>query len=619
MYDFLLYNLKTGACLAVFYLFYKVLLSRETFHRFNRFLLLAAVAVSFLLPVCVVTVYREVPLPIAGETLPAAAAVQPAALSATFPWERLGGVLFVAGAAAVLLWTGLSLLRVVRMVHSGRRMPLDEDAELVLHDYSLTPFSWMRYIVLSEEDYRENGEGIITHERAHVALRHSLDLLATDLLGCLQWFNPAMWLLRSELRAIHEYEADEAVLRSGVDARTYQMLLIRKAAGRRWCSVANSLNHSKLKNRITMMLRKKSSGWAGAKALFVLPLLGLGLGAFAETVYVFPEDKGTKKKETVQPDSSALSTLSALSTGPGQVRISSTVTSGSEAVQGPRKYIVRVTDSGSGEPLAGVAVIRKGSSQGAVTGVDGTTVLEVGEEGPVELTFTLVGYENLETTVCGSGAAVVSLDIALSRSDYETEEVAEVPHSGRPAPEAAVKEPLCLVNGEVVADPDAVDPADIASVTVYKDAETLAAYRALYGARAERGVIDITLRSKDGTPEVPEEPEEPAKVQQELSGILRIAGDRVTIQSNETGEATRITGQIEQIKLDRDKVSKCLIDGREASWDEVGELNAKDIRSVNLRPAEGSGSERVAVIETRRPKRTPAAYSNGTGSGREGR
>ena len=107
-----------------------------------------------------------------------------------------------------------------------------------------------------------------------------------------------MWLLRRELRAIHEYEADEAVLRSGVDAREYQMLLIRKAAGRRWCSVANSFNHSKLKNRITMMLRKKSSRWNYARALVFLPLVGLALGAFAETVYRVPVDKGTQNSGT---------------------------------------------------------------------------------------------------------------------------------------------------------------------------------------------------------------------------------------------------------------------------------------------------------------------------------
>ena len=161
-----------------------------------------------------------------------------------------------------------------------------------------SPFSWGRYIVVSEQDDDALLRDVLLHEEAHLRLHHSVDLLVADLAGCLQWFNPAMWLLRRELRAIHEYEADEAVLRSGVDAREYQMLLIRKAAGKRWCSVANSFNHSKLKNRITMMLRKKSSRWNYARALVFLPLVGLALGAFAETVYRVPVDKGTQNSGT---------------------------------------------------------------------------------------------------------------------------------------------------------------------------------------------------------------------------------------------------------------------------------------------------------------------------------
>ena len=171
---------------------------------------------------------------------------------------------------------------------------------LVRTDQPVIPFSWYRYIVMSEKDLAENGEAIVLHEKAHLRLRHSFDLLVTDLAGCLQWFNPAMWLLRRELRAIHEYEADEAVLDSGVDARQYQLLLIRKAAGGRWYSVANSFNHSKLKNRITMMLRKRSSRWAGARVLFLLPLTGLALGAFARTAYVFPDDKGKKENVSIR-------------------------------------------------------------------------------------------------------------------------------------------------------------------------------------------------------------------------------------------------------------------------------------------------------------------------------
>ena len=283
MYDLMIYSLKVGVCLAVFYLFFKLLLSRETFHRFNRIVVLGAMLLSFVLPLCVITVYREIPvLP----EIPEGEAVTTAfaePLPEPFPWETLAGAAFLLGAAATLLWTLCSLAGVLRLIRCGSRERLENGAVLVRTERPVTPFSWGRYIVMSERDLAENGDAILLHERAHLRLRHSFDLIVTDVAGCLQWFNPAMWLLRRELRAIHEYEADEAVLDSGVDARSYQMLLIKKAAGGRWYSVANSFNHSKLKNRITMMLRKRSSRWAGARVLFLLPLTGLALGAFART------------------------------------------------------------------------------------------------------------------------------------------------------------------------------------------------------------------------------------------------------------------------------------------------------------------------------------------------
>ena len=349
--DFLTYSLKTALCITVFYLFFKLLLSRETFHAFNRRLVLAATAVSFVLPLCVITVRRTLPAPqvraeaavpiphaavapatavpepaggteplaavptdslsaAAADTAPVtkepAAAVTPAAATNgetrgfDIPWRQVAGVTYLLGVTAVAGLTLRSVMQLRRLTRRGRREKLDNGTTLVRVDGDVTPISWWRNIVISERDLTENGEAILAHERAHIRLRHSLDLLLIDLAGAVQWFNPAMWLLRRDLRAIHEYEADAAVIASGVDARSYQLLLIRKAVGGRWYSIANSFNHSKLKNRITMMSRKKSSQRTRAHALLLLPLAGLALGAFAETVYVRADDKVTKEfSETI--------------------------------------------------------------------------------------------------------------------------------------------------------------------------------------------------------------------------------------------------------------------------------------------------------------------------------
>ena len=344
--DFLTYSLKTALCITVFYLFFKLLLSRETFHAFNRRLVLAATAVSFVLPLCVITVRRTLPAPqvraeaavpiphaavapatavpepaggteplaavptdslsaAAADTAPVtkkpAAAVTPAAATNgetrgfDIPWRQVAGVTYLLGATAVAGLTLRSVMQLRRLTRRGRREKLNDGTTLVRVDGDVTPISWWRNIVISERDLTENGEAILAHERAHIRLRHSLDLLLIDLAGAVQWFNPAMWLLRRDLRAIHEYEADADVIASGVDARSYQLLLIRKAVGGRWYSIANSFNHSKLKNRITMMSRKKSSQRTRARALLLLPLAGLALGAFAETVYVRSDDKVTKE------------------------------------------------------------------------------------------------------------------------------------------------------------------------------------------------------------------------------------------------------------------------------------------------------------------------------------
>lgn len=316
MPTFLLYSLKAAGCLAVFYLFYKLLLSRDTLHRMNRVLLCGVLLLSFLLPLCVITVEKELPgvstagidvIPesyfrrdmvfenrIPDDTRDLMIIEEPEPAPEPFDWGFLLGIIYFAGMFATLGWTVCNIVRVVRMTRRGRRIPLGNGSVLVLSNRIRAPFSWMRYVVMSEEDYACGGGTILVHEQAHQRLGHSWDLLLVDLLGCLQWFNPAMWLLRVELRAVHEYEADEQVLRCGVDAKDYQMLLIKKAVGGRWYSIANSLNHSNLKNRITMMLRKRSSRWARAKALYVLPLACLALGAFAQTSYVLPEDKTTK-------------------------------------------------------------------------------------------------------------------------------------------------------------------------------------------------------------------------------------------------------------------------------------------------------------------------------------
>ena len=281
----IVYSLKVSVFLIAFYLMFKSLMSRETLHRANRFLILGTMVLSFALPFCHLTVSADSPAVVSRSVSQSVVMLEEVIVGGgaarAIDWRTVVVLAFYAGIVACFVRMIVSIIGVLRIVRRGQRQQLDDGSVLVVVDGEQAPFSWIKYIIISRKDHDENLQQVLTHEQAHIRYRHSIDLLVCDVLCCLQWFNPAMWLLRQELCAIHEYEADKAVLDSGVNAKQYQILLIKKAAGGKWYSIANSLNHSKLKYRITMMSRKKSSGWTLVKALYVLPIAAFAAIAFA--------------------------------------------------------------------------------------------------------------------------------------------------------------------------------------------------------------------------------------------------------------------------------------------------------------------------------------------------
>ncbi|MBM6781478.1 M56 family metallopeptidase [Bacteroides mediterraneensis] len=299
MGTFLVYILKSAVCLAVFYLFYRLQLSKETFHRFNRIALLGVMVLSCLLPLIQITVKEASPVNMQVMSMEdlllmyqwnnGATIVEEG--SHTLRWQEMLVLVYFAGLLFVMVRHLWSLGRMLFLIRHSRCEKLDHGVRLVVHQRDIAPFSWMRYIVISETDLKEGGHYILVHEQAHIRLRHSWDLLLTELCAWVQWFNPAIWLLKQELQNIHEYEADEEVLRQGIQAKEYQMLLIKKAVGARLYSIANSFNHSSLKKRITMMIRKKSNPWARAKYLYVLPLAAVTVAAFARPEISQPLDE----------------------------------------------------------------------------------------------------------------------------------------------------------------------------------------------------------------------------------------------------------------------------------------------------------------------------------------
>lgn len=383
---FFIYILKSSVCLVLFYLFFRLLLSKETFHRFNRMALLGVLFFSLLIPCIEVTTRHQVEvqqamlsieqLLLMAESEPTPVEVGAVQETPAISWVQIVLLVYLAGILFLVCRNIYSLICLFRLVHSGKHEKLEKGVTLVVHNQEIAPFSWMKYIVISRKDLEENGREILIHEMAHIHHRHSVDLLVADICIFFQWFNPGAWLLKQELQNIHEYEADETVINEGVNAKEYQLLLIKKAVGTRLYSMANSFNHSSLKKRITMMLKKKSNPWARLKYLYVLPLAVIAVAAFAR-----PEI------------SSELDEISA-------VKVNDlTAIMKTEEVKSPEKHPAKeikvqgqVLEKSTNAPVVGANVIIKGTTSGTITDLDGNFVISM----PVGATLS-VSYINMKT------------------------------------------------------------------------------------------------------------------------------------------------------------------------------------------------------------------------------
>lgn len=285
--ELLLYILKVAALLVLTRTGYRLLLARETFHRFNRCLLTGAAVLCWVLPACVLTLHRTVGVERAAEaalTLPDQAQAPLEALPAADPvWPRIVLALYAAGAAVVLLRWQVGAMQMLRILHDGEQVRLPDGARVVVSDRIREPMSWLHRIVLPRADWERGCPEIIAHERAHIRGGHAEEDFLLEMLTAAQWFNPWMWALRRDLRTLHEYEADAAVLAEGYARSAYQLSLIGRAAAARGLQVGAPYGGEPLRQRIGMMLRGRSAGIRALRGLYLLPLVACALLANART------------------------------------------------------------------------------------------------------------------------------------------------------------------------------------------------------------------------------------------------------------------------------------------------------------------------------------------------
>lgn len=280
MGGFLSYSIISGLLMLAMYLAYRLFLARDNQHGFNRGVLLGIYFVSFLaLPVMSIS---ENP---ASQSTAMTLSVNESGWTDVIPathsepvWGTILIWIFLAGMIVVTVRTVIVWAKLLAVIRFGEKIVRNGYTLVVTEDERYAPFSWMNYMVISRKDYENNCSAIAAHELKHIVARHWIDLLIAQAVCIIGWFNPAAWLMRDELMLIHEYQADIAVIEKGHDPQEYQMLLIKKAVGARFPSLANSLNHSKLKKRITMMYKEKSGAGRKLKALALVPMLALVLG-----------------------------------------------------------------------------------------------------------------------------------------------------------------------------------------------------------------------------------------------------------------------------------------------------------------------------------------------------
>lgn len=505
---FFIYILKSSVCLVLFYLFFRLLLSKETFHRFNRMALLGVLFFSLLIPCIEVTTRHQVEVQQAVlsieqlllmaelEATPAdAGAVQE---TSAISWVQIVLLVYLAGILFLACRNIYSLICLFRLIHSGKHEKLEKGVTLVVHNQEIAPFSWMKYIVISWKDLEENGREILIHEMAHIHHHHSVDLLVADICIFFQWFNPGAWLLKQELQNIHEYEADETVINEGVNAKEYQLLLIKKAVGTRLYSMANSFNHSKLKKRITMMLKEKSNPWARLKYLYVLPLAAIAVTAFArpeisekmeEISAVKVNDLAEIVQEKVLQDTVKVSK---------DEKIDDLVVSGVKSKEEEEIVIFEVVEQMPEYP-GGMSALQKYLSEkiagSPMKGKAGGRVM--------------VGFTVAETGKIKNVRVLQSDEASLNQEAERI--VSEMPdwipgkQRGRPVPVkytvpirfgnirfAENKQPLIFADGkEISMDAmEKLDPSTIESISVLKDSASIK----VYGKRGANGVILVNTQ-----------------------------------------------------------------------------------------------------------------------------
>ncbi len=482
----MLYVIKAAITLALLYSCFFVFLSKETFHRFNRCMLVGIMLVSLVMPLFHFTTSHPNTLNeevyimqnyIEHDTTPITVTY---AQVPRVTWIQVLTWIYLIGVAFMLVLTIVQAITLTRFLRCGVRHTDSRGNTVILHNGEVPPFSIFRYIVMSVKDYETSRQYILTHEQEHIRLAHTYDLLLLQGMKILQWFNPFIWFLSRDLKAVHEYEADQAVINQGIDAKSYQQLLVMKVVGNRLQPFTNNLNHGSLKKRIIMMYQKPSNRWLMLKALCAIPVAALTINTFATPIETDPVEDMVKTLETT-----SVPTINEV-----KENVLTTVESVDEttfAIHPVADQYGRITGfTHEGKPADGYF-----ECTAEYVFINGRQATEA------EL-------RNYKTLLANSTFEMVKTENGTAKYNYKDKHGIIVIHTQEASAAPDDDNPLILINGHEVKIPaniKTIDNAsiakllnlnedDIESITVLKDG----AATAIYGDKGKNGVIEIKLK-----------------------------------------------------------------------------------------------------------------------------
>lgn len=319
------YLIKSSFSIALLYCIFRFTMRNDKNHWLNRFLLLGILALSAIIPFLDIqlfykeaviqpleTVRQFVSTPVFLESPPIESTpehVHTAESGTGFsinPWI-MGYFLAIIFLLSRLL---LGIIQIIGMIRKAKKLyhPANSTTRLkpiilAIVKELIQPFSFLNRIVLSDKDFTENKDIVIAHEHAHIKHLHAIDLMVCEFFTALHFFNPFMWMLRHDLKLIHEYQADQAVLNIGIDAKKYQLLVLQKSVGERRFAMANQFTQKPILKRLKMMQTKNRKHWAALKLILFVPMLIVLLQAFARPE-ILVEKANSVVPFVVQQDSS---------------------------------------------------------------------------------------------------------------------------------------------------------------------------------------------------------------------------------------------------------------------------------------------------------------------------